>query len=347
MKYETTIATEIARIVEALESKLEEQEFTKNLCETKTLCRCFLLSLFQLIQGVYAALQVRSLLTYEITCRSIIEHIIDLYLIALRSDIVTNRRFANYHKILLYRGAKDVEFYVEEIPRIKREYRDYVLNEFPDVIDKHTHLAEGIAVPNWREIDRKIENKYRNHWSGMTFYDRVIAVVVALYGRRKLRVLIDDWQSYHGQAIRSAGDQWQRMSFKEKCLEVLRQVSSQGQHSHKPTLDDIEPFTMQAMSAYQKFSNYIHPSSYSTVPHHNPATGAFELSYNYSDNLLQDAEHFLFLLLDASVQGYSICLTAQEENQWIEYFHGLVNSAPNLANWFWNDKNTNATRPRN
>jgi len=346
MEYTAHIRNEIYHIIEAVESGLRQYEFSKNLHITKTLSRCFLVSIFQMIRGTYAALDMRSLLVYQITCRSIIEHLIDLYFVALYNDSTLNRQFADYHRLLLYWGTKDIEFYVEEIPRVEREYRDYVLSEFPSIVNSFTCVNRGVAVPDWETIDKKLRNKYRNHWSGLSFYSRVTAIIVAWFGRDEQGVVVEDWREIHEKAKVASGKNWPKMSFKDRCVAIVQQLPAQSQDRLVGSLDEIDRFLLDAVLNYGQFSNYTHPTSYSSVPHHNPETGTFQLDYNYPDYQLRDAEHFLFLLLSASIDGFSLCLPSDQGNSWKEFFHNLVDSSPNLASWFWDNKNGHATRPR-
>ncbi len=346
MDYRARFCKEIYQIISELEHLLKQYRFSKNLYLTDTVCRCILVSVFQMIRGVFAALEVKSLLVYEITCRSMIEHVIDLYLIALHNDMALNRQFAGYHKLLLYWGAKDVEFFTEEVPRMEREYREYVLTEFPQIVNSFTDQSSGIAIPDWLKIDKKIRDKYKNHWSGLTFYNRVIAIVVALSSKNELGRVVQDWQQAHDAVMCASGNKWHKMSFKERCATIVQGVTGHDKGQLEQSLGKIDPFLLITLPTYQRSSNFIHPTSYSAVPHLNPATGTFELDYSYTDDQVLDSEKFLFLVLDAAVEGFKVCLPAEGQKSWHDYFHRLVDSSPNLAKWFWNEKENCAARPR-
>jgi len=153
-------------------------ELSKNLYHTSTLCWCFLSGLFESARGLYATMDSGALTAARIINRSMVEHAIDMKLLALRNDETSNSRFANYHKMAQYFARTDIESHKDEIPKIARDYRDYVQTEYPEIVNRFTQSDPDLSfvLPDWPEIDRRIRGKFRGGWSGLTFNDKVLEI---------------------------------------------------------------------------------------------------------------------------------------------------------------------------
>lgn len=174
--YASYYGEEIKDLINWTETKIAQIDTAKDLYLTECLCRCFLATILDLIKGALGAIGVRSTTASNVIYRSLLEHAIDLKLLSILNDKTLNKKFANYYKIILYKNRHMVETYKSEIPRIEEEYRTYVIDEFPDIIESIQTDSSSTLVSDWTEIDKQVWNRNRNHWSGLSFPDRVIKI---------------------------------------------------------------------------------------------------------------------------------------------------------------------------
>ncbi len=174
-RYAPKYGQEMFELVDAIERKLDQYEYVNDLNNTITLARCFLISIISLIQSAYQALEIRNLLGHRVLARSLLDYTVDLMYIALHKDTALNDQFVNYCKLFLYWTADEIKSFPGEIPRLKREYKEYVRVAYPDVVNKAENVLGDDSAKLWHEIDRKM-NKYRKGWTGLNFHEKVSVI---------------------------------------------------------------------------------------------------------------------------------------------------------------------------
>jgi hypothetical protein len=157
-----------------VDSCLDELHLGGSIYNTVTLCSCILRSAMEMVQDAQACLGRRGHIGASVISRSVVEHLVDLRLLATRNDAASNRRFANYHRLILYFNRNDLTIDQAEIPRIEKEYKEYVRKEFPDIIQRHTKTSNDLALEDWDAIDEKMRNHYQwKGWSGANVPKRI------------------------------------------------------------------------------------------------------------------------------------------------------------------------------
>jgi len=302
-----------------------------------------------MIRGVISSLEERVDLVHLITTRSIIEHLIDLAFIALKDDKKLNILFENYYLIVRYTSRKETEYFTDEIPRIEKEYREYILKYFIEIVKKYSNKSGLIAVPDWEKIDDYISNKYKISWSGKSFYDRNLSVIIESFLKYDIEDNNLNWNSIHEKVIKNHKDTWKTMSFKNRVNEILKAIRLELANDNKVDIDKIDPYFEQidqilidAPKYYGIFCNYIHPTAYSAIPHYEFKNRTFDLKYDNIDKTLYDIETFLYLVTDSSVNAFSMCLNDKERIELINKMNHLESRSPMITNWLFNRKN-NAT----
>lgn len=130
-------------------------------------------TIFEMIRGAYFAIEMREGVVFNIICRSLTEHLIDLLYIASNNSIKLNKRFVNYPKLLLYWNRREYQHIKSEIASIEKQYRDYIIDEFQDMIRNLQPHAPASVVPDMNEIDRKIKDIYKKSWTGLDTVSRI------------------------------------------------------------------------------------------------------------------------------------------------------------------------------
>jgi len=164
---------EFVRLLDFCIAETRVHEPNTNLLETKTLCSCLFAAIVDLLQSAYATLELRSYVSYGVLNRSIIEYIVDLRFLAISNSVSCNRRFVNYHKLVIYWNAPFIEHFKDRIPAAQDEYREYVINEFSEIIEK-LNPKQGGSVLEWSSVDKAIKQRFHSHgWSGLSLPDRI------------------------------------------------------------------------------------------------------------------------------------------------------------------------------
>ena len=159
-------------IMQRVESAVDQFHYPNSLYETRTLCRCFLSSIFSMIRAAYGVAEIREYMAINVLARSIAEHIIDLRYIALKNDRRMNRRFTNYYKLSRYWYRDFIQYRKNDLPRIESEYRDYVLSDFQDAVVDAAFLPL-VSNAGWKQIDKCIKDRYWRGWSGLSSTARI------------------------------------------------------------------------------------------------------------------------------------------------------------------------------
>jgi hypothetical protein len=172
--YAPILKTEVLELAQWLQNDIMQIELPKSLYDTKVVCRCFVVSICDVISGAFGALEAWSTTSYDIICRSLLEEVVDLKYLALSNSVVLNRRFANYHKLTQYWIRSEIQSYKDEIPRMEAEYYAYASVEFASELNpkRVQNKESGISLIKFSEIDKVIKDKYSRHWSGQSFIER-------------------------------------------------------------------------------------------------------------------------------------------------------------------------------
>lgn len=286
LTFETRSYGSIVDIIKIVENRGYSQKLSRNIQETKTLCYCQLVSIFEIIQAAYSVLQVRYSLAACIIARSLLEHVIDEFYVALRDDVWINKLFSKYHLMTQYWFRDMIQYSQDEVPRVVREYREYVSSDYMNLIPKHKKSKKAILTSD--EMDKQIKRKYLRGWSGQTFTDRANEV------KRMIEPYFLDESDTRFMALEnSEGDLF---------------------------FNNLEKY-------FKFYSNYTHPTAYSSVPHFNPKKGSFEFSYQYLDKTLKMQESFLVLCCDESIRGFSITLGKEEGQELTKAIESTLLSA--------------------
>ncbi|MEE9443523.1 MAG: DUF5677 domain-containing protein [candidate division Zixibacteria bacterium] len=177
MKYPTKCKEEIDSLMDQLMEKLNEFNYPKDLYCTKTLCRCFMSSIFSLIRSAYATIEGREIVGFNVLGRSITEYLIDLRYIAANNDVKINRRFINYYKLLLYWNRDEFKFIDVDKDQLESNYRNYLANEFSELIITAKKKNDAKDKLSLSELDKSVKSKYKKSWSGLNSVDRLNNVI--------------------------------------------------------------------------------------------------------------------------------------------------------------------------
>lgn len=335
-EYDARYLQEAFEIMESIKRRTLLMPLSKNLHKTPLLCRCLLLSIFQLIRGAFACASVRSRSGLEALLRSIIEHVIDLKLIALRNDAQSNRRFALISRILLYDGRFEIQTMREHIPEIERRYKEYVLREFPEIAETGLEQIGSFKHHNWLQIHDNLKKKgLSRHWSGKSFYARVEEIVqlLALYepGEKGAQI----WNRARTRALKHSAAQWPNLEFPEKLARILSEIPKKFLRRDVEDLLSLDHLLPSIMLSWNYYSVNTHPTPYSSIPHYSPSKETFEFEHNHPDSELQSLEETLLLLLDYSCEAFSYCLEGEERPAFRKNFYKHVRSARHYGKWFF------------
>jgi hypothetical protein len=304
---------EFCGFVEVLAKK---NDVSKNLHETATLVRLFSLSICQIVRGAIASLDSNSVLAAKITLRSMIEYIADLSLIAVRNCHDFNSNFANYHYLLLSWSTDDFDSHREKIPQIKKLEDEAIYRSYLKEISQNK-LGDGIITSE--KVAKLVKKKFKKHWSGMNFQERISALFVEGLFTDVSDNSIGVYESCAGELNSSKGQEWSEAG-PERRTEMMIEALSKKYHRKADWCADPILHTLTYLSRIFKFSsNFTHPTPYSCVPHLFAMDGTFQLEYSYSDDELDfAAQNILFSLVSTA---YILAFWSGEAR-----YHQMINS---------------------
>jgi len=263
---------DVQNIMDGVTSKLDEFKYPNSLLETRTIGRCFLVSIFWMVKSAYRLFSEKEALGLLILARSICEYNIDFRYLVIKNDFVLNRRFVNYYKLTRYWLRDKIEYVKKAIPQIEEEYRQYIYSEFADVIAKTDTSNHGGDLLYPKDVDKTIKKRFRGHgWSGLSSEDRI-----------------------------------------KEILQVDNDF----------TTKDYLPFT------FKIFSEYTHPTPYSTVPHFDFRTGTFQFHYIMTELDLKADEIYLIIAVELAVKSMCMALGDHDGSVLMEYYDSITESLP-------------------
>lgn len=177
---------EALSIIAAVSDKAGNLSISSSKTDGANVSRGMMLSILRMVDGAFAAIEVSSLQGARIISRSILEHVVDHRILSFADSNDYRRRFLNFHKIILYQERKSFEVYKEEIPRLERDYRNYVRKEFSDRVAAATSHTPNGVVEDWSTIDKYVQDKSYRGWSGKSFDKRVNLLVELQSKYRKI-----------------------------------------------------------------------------------------------------------------------------------------------------------------
>jgi hypothetical protein len=126
-----------------------------------------------MIRGAIAALEVRSVKSFNVIYRALLEHTVDLRYIVVLNNEHLNLRFINYYKIILHKNRKQISTQQQEVPRIEKEFEEYILNFMNDIIKEFEKKKNGKELIDWSHLTKLIYKRFSNSWTGQSFSQRV------------------------------------------------------------------------------------------------------------------------------------------------------------------------------
>ncbi|PKK83970.1 MAG: hypothetical protein CVT49_05970 [candidate division Zixibacteria bacterium HGW-Zixibacteria-1] len=332
--YKPRFKDEIENIINQIQLELKEYSFAKNLQVTDSVARCIVTTIFEAIRGCYQSIVIRNKLISEIVNRSIIEYMIDMQFLCISDDVKLNRQFSNYYLLQRYWVKDLIQFLKDDIPRIEKEYNEYIYSDFQDIIlnAKLNHDPESekspIIGPNL--IDKKIRSIYKKNWSGLSFPDKLNRVI-NITGKARLEKLL------------------KTADIKNNPSEILNAIKAHSDYyiiandiQEEASIDEITrklgeyPWLETLLFSYKHYSNYVHGSPYSCIPHYDLKTGEFQFFYDYNDSSLFDVEKEMFLILDYTMQNFGEFLLANRNIDLLCIYKKLLAKSENLRTWMFN-----------
>jgi hypothetical protein len=336
MGYTPFYKDEVFGIIEAVEREKGRYRLSKNLWLTDTLCWCFLQSIFAMIRGDYAVLEVKSLVSHRVIGRSLLEHMIDMRLLALHAKTKTNQMFAEYPKVILYSLRYELSKYKNERRRIEDEYRKYVQHHMPQLVQKHTKQARSIASTDWNAVDKEITGRLvPRGWYGRPFTDKVNEIVAYSYALRNNDFDPQSWGRLYQQAEAENRNRWKVIPFGQRLelfLGIMQRSVGDCSDIDVPDLDQLLP---HVLFFWRFLSTYTHPTVFSTIPHYNATKGTFELEYGYSDDGLREAEILPCLALTYAVPTFALSLDDTGKSWLNTEFEKMISRAPRIKSWLF------------
>lgn len=324
MRYNPQYKAEIDNIINIIEQEVCAFEFSKDLTNTPFLCRFLLLTIFSIIKSAYHCIEDRCKVACDILIRSLIEYVIDLKFIALNDDPKYNRRFGNYHKLILYWRKDEIENYRQEIPRIEREYKEYVASEFPDLVKERVVKNEVVDLCGLKPEDKV--RKINMEFPGLILADNNAEKIK---GWSQIRI--------NKEIINSDIDYWKVV---DKKIKGMYQKSWSGLNFHsrvekiKRMAKDEDPSLERISFMFRYYSNFTHPTAYGTVFGFNPKDMTYSDELKVSDPALKQAEQHLFHNLDASIRDFIRTLEGNTARELHGKYDNTWQRCRNLCDWF-------------
>jgi len=125
--YRPIFKSELLEIMESIRNDVEAIDISDK-ASTTYVCKLLLLSIMDLVAGVFMVIEQRNLLAVRVLMRSLTEYVIDIAYLSIEDSRSLNERFINYGKLLRYWASDWLAKgeYADRLNTLRKEYRDFI-----------------------------------------------------------------------------------------------------------------------------------------------------------------------------------------------------------------------------
>ena len=169
---------EVSQVLETSEQQIRDVGSQQDPEDTDTVCRHILISLYSIIRSLYTLMEQREYLSTGILMRSLTEYFIDALFIKCQDNRKYNSQFVKYPILIRYWYIPHLESFKDQTDKLAAEYQAYVETQFPEIKSKISKKSKPqmTSAQVYRKIDKKIKDKYKRGWSGLTLAQRIQTV---------------------------------------------------------------------------------------------------------------------------------------------------------------------------
>ena len=251
--YKPIFKSELLDILDLIRTDVEAVS-TSDTASTTNVCKLLLLSIMDLITGIFVVVEQRNLLAVRVLMRSLVEYVIDITYLSLEDDRLLNERFVNYGKLIRYWSSAWLAKgkYADRLSTLEKEYRDYVQSNALEDVRESVCNDKRYGLTGLSNAEKR--KRLGGLWPRAQF-DLVDADEIATLDAVSFRIPVaPDDPSYRkvldDQIKRKYAKHYSGYSTDHRVERIL---------SHKSR---ISPHFEQVRSDFKVSSNYTHPTPY-------------------------------------------------------------------------------------
>ncbi len=335
--YEPVIESELLNIIDLIEQDAESCQLDDQDVEaTDAQCRGLLLPIFSMIRNLFVLSRRRAKNEADVLTRSLIEYVVDIELLSRERDKNLNRRFRNYHKLVLYwfRDKIDAPELQVELPRVEEEYRKYVATEFPEIACDVVVQQKTVKLDHLqrnKDVQAATDSIRSALKAGLGRPIDAISGVVA--DRRIQRGDSEYWRVVDSRLKSSFSKHWSGLSFPDR----IRRVRALG--AQKIDMRVLE-------KAFKFLSQKTHPTPYG-LPSFDPKGSTTHRTKFYADKAFAGVERNAYLFSWLAIESFCRSLDDDRGRAMLKRFNDLLSYAPKIINFFHKTMRSNANRSSN
>lgn len=325
---------EILQLVDWLEERIESYEYEHDLTCTKTLAKCFVLTIHQIIRAIHASASIGCLVPCNIMGRSLMDYVVDMAYIVRSDSHKLNSEFANYYKLKRYFDRNMIDYLRDDLPRVKEEFREYVLDVHSEKLPNSDQFLSGTDTVQLAEMEKAV-GSYKRDWDGkMDFRHKVIGLSLNEFAKLSIDKTQQVWNRKDGNLRKRNPDEYSNLSFVQQVTRVIQQFKTDFDIESDARKSGVGSFLQIAMKSYKYLSSFTHSSCYSVIPHHNLKDKSFSLKYSYTSVSFSDIERLCLFTLIAVADIFSDSLSGDEAHSLKKQFWGKFASMPKTSDLF-------------
>ncbi|MBU8934619.1 MAG: hypothetical protein KOO62_11525 [candidate division Zixibacteria bacterium] len=273
----------------------------------------------------------------RIMTRSLVEYILDLTLIAQRDCRTTNEAFAGYAILVRYWDKDGLDTYRNKIPEINREYREYVDHQKKTngLLSKHIDVNEETGLVDYDKTAVSLKSHYRGSWTGMDARKRFKTVVVEAIFGSDIENPEGIWDSAENKLKRIERKVWDDWSEYERVEHTIRRLIASVDGTTAHDTEHLFMLIQDSLEHFYFYSKFVHPTGFGVIQSYwqTPSDSASKWGWT-PDSWLCDAEFELYLLLNAAVASFVLCLSPCDREELTMEFNRSVEKSPHLVTRF-------------
>jgi hypothetical protein len=324
---------ELLHLIDCVETETNQLHLSNSLYFTDSLAWCFAQAIFNAIKGALGALEMGGPAVVKMAQRSLFEYTVDFAYVTVHDSRDINKRFAEYHNLLMYWWRDHFSYHREDI---SDKYRKYVSEEFSD------ECPNGTGLISFQKVEEYVERNYKISFTGLNVPKRIEEIAVM--------ALVDDRQC---PKLREGPIHERRRLASSRWNEACRKLKE----SH-PTWDDLPQskkfehlvcylamgtqgigiwesisfFLRHAKDTQKFYSARTHPTTYVIAPGLVPIDGGLDI---HAEPTLEDTRHleeYLYFTLELTTALLVHCLKNDGERVFQRYQEEREN-CPGIAQW--------------
>lgn len=251
--YKPIFKSELLDILDLIRTDVEAVS-TSDTASTTNVCKLLLLSIMDLITGIFVLVEQRNLLAVRVLMRSLVEYVIDITYLSLEDDRLLNERFVNYGKLIRYWSSAWLAKgkYADRLSTLEKEYRDYVQSNALEDVRESVYKDKRYGLTGLSNAEKL---KRLGGFMPRAEFDLVDADKIAILDAVSFRIPVapDDpsyWKILDDKIKRKYAKHYSGYSTDHRVERIL---------SHK---SPISPHFEQVIIAFKVSSNYTHPTPY-------------------------------------------------------------------------------------